>query len=267
MIRFKKNNPLVIALAVVALLFFLHWTGLTRGIERTLSAATQPLASRLYGWSSGLSRSYQNSQGAIDLQAEAERWKQEAARLTVENSRFREIAEENEKLRKALSFQDNQTFRAVVASIIAKEEVGEERRDLVINRGQIDGLRPGLGVVSEEGVIVGKVVEVKDRTAKICLVTSPDCRLAAAVQNQLKTQGLTDGDLGLTIKMSYIPQLEKIAENDLVITSGLDGDIPRGFVIGRVTQVMNESNEVWQEATIEPIINFNNLTIVSAIIP
>lgn len=267
MMRIKKNNPVVIALAVVALLFFLHWTGLTRSGERTLLAAIQPIASRLYSWSSSISSSYASRREVFDFQAEIERLRREVAGLTVENSRFREIVEENEKLRKVLSFQDNQNFSAIVASIIAKEEAGEDRRDLVINRGRQDGLRPGLGVVSDEGGVVGKVVEVKDRTAKICLVTSPGCRLAATVQNQLKTQGLTDGDLGLTIKMSYIPQLEKIAQDDLVITSGLDGDIPRGFVIGRVTQVMNESNEVWQEATIEPLINFNNLTIVSVIVP
>jgi len=267
MMRIKSNNPVVVGLAVLILLFFLHWIGLTRGLEGALSSLIQPLSGKLYSWSSSISSSYSDNQDIAYLQAEIARLKGEVVDLTVANSSFLEIAQENNKLRKALDFQDNKDVSAVIASIIAKEQAGEDRRDLVINRGSQDGLRPGLGVINEDGMIVGKVMEVKDRTAKICLATSPGCRLAAAVQNQLKSQGLTDGDLGLTIKMSYIPQLEKIAQDDLVITSGLDGDIPRGFVIGRVTQIINESNEVWQEATIEPLINFDNLTVVSAIVP
>ncbi len=267
MIRFKKNNPLLISLAVAMLLFFLHWTGLLRGPENLLTASIQPVTSHLYGWSMSLGNLFRTNQETADFQNEIERLRQEVADLTVANSKFLEIADENKKLRSALNFQEAKGFKTVTAGIIAKEEAGEDRRDLVINRGERDGLRSGLGVVSEEGMIVGKVVETKDRTARICLVTSPNCRLAASVQNQNKTQGLTDGDLGLTIRMSYIPQLEKIAVSDLVITSGLDGGIPRGLVIGRVTQVKNESNEVWQEATIEPLLNFSNLTVVNVIVP
>ena len=98
------------------------------------------------------------------------------------------------------------------------------------------------------------------------MTTSPGCKLAAAIQNQTKAQGITDGDLGLTIKMNYIPQLEKISLGDTVITSGLGDKIPRGLVIGKVIEVVSESNEVWQGATIEPLVNLNTLTVVTVII-
>jgi rod shape-determining protein MreC len=71
----------------------------------------------------------------------------------------------------------------------------------------------------------------------------------------------------MTIKMNYIPQLEKISPGDMVISSGLERSIPRGLLIGKVTQVHNTSNGVWQTATIEPISNLDKLTIVSIIIP
>jgi rod shape-determining protein MreC len=67
--------------------------------------------------------------------------------------------------------------------------------------------------------------------------------------------------------MNYIPQLEKVTVGDTVVTSGLSEDIPRGLVIGRVTNVKSISNEVWQTATIEPLLNFKNLTVVSVVIP
>jgi rod shape-determining protein MreC len=124
-----------------------------------------------------------------------------------------------------------------------------------------------LGVVDENGVIIGKIIEVKDHSARACLTTGANCQLAAAIINETKTIGLSEGELGLTIKMNYIPQMENIRPEDIVITSGLGGDIPRGLVIGRVSQVNNQSNEIWQDVTIEPLSSLRSLTIVSVILP
>lgn len=267
MIRIKKNNPILIFLVAAGLLLFLHSTSLLSPLENLFWLSVRPLSVRLYAWGESFHSFYTTSKNQTDLNAQVDRLTKEIAVLTVANSNYRETEQENEKLRAALHFNAANNFRGVVANVIAKEDSSEDGRGLVINRGTNDGLRPGLGVVSEEGVIVGKIVEVKPATAKICLTTSPSCQLPAALQNQDKTQGITDGDLGLTIKMNYIPQLQKIVPGDPVITSGLGGDIPRGLVIGKVVKVYNASNEVWQEATIEPPVNFDNLTVVSVVIP
>ena len=267
MIRIKKNNPIIIFLVAAGLLLFLHNFGILNPVENLFWFSVKPLSVRLYSWGESFHSFYNASQNKTDLNAQVDRLTKEIAVLTVANSQYRETAEENEKLRAALHFNTVSNFHAVVANVIAKEDAAEDSRGLIINRGANDGLRLGQGAISEEGVIVGKVVEVKGETSKICLTTSPNCQLPAALQNQDKTQGITDGDLGLTIKMNYIPQLQKIVPGDPVITSGLGGDIPRGLVIGKVVKVYNASNEVWQEATIEPPVNFDNLTVVSVIIP
>lgn len=267
MIRIKKNNPLVPALIIAVALFFLHIVGILRPAENFLSYLIKPVAARFYNLGTGLRASYDANNNPEDLNAKVERLTKEAAALTVANSRTMEVGEENQKLRAALKFAATSSSRVVVASVIAKEAAAEDSLGLIINRGSKDGLMAGLAVVSADGLIVGKVLEVKETTAKICLTTNPNCQLAAAIQNSDKTQGITDGDLGLTIRMNYIPQLEKVSPGDIVITSGLGEHIARGLVIGKVTQVRNASNEVWQEATIEPLIDLDNLTIVSVIIP
>jgi len=265
--KIKKNNPIVIFLVVVGLLLFLHGLGILRPLENFLIFSIKPIATRFYDGSANFSRSYQERRDKEDLNIKVTSLESEIARLTVANSQCQETLEENDKLRATLEFLDNNNFQAVEAAVIAKESLAADSRDLVINRGSKDGLRAGLGVVNESGVIIGQVQEVKDSIASICLTINPGCQLAASIQNQNRTQGITDGDLGLTIKMEYIPQLEKISVGDTVITSGLGGKIPRGLVIGQVTQVRNASNEVWQSATIEPTVNLDNLTVVSVIIP
>lgn len=267
MVKIKTNNPIVIFLVVATLLIFLHGVGLLSPLENFLLFAAKPLSVRLYDWSSSVSNSYSANHDNEVLQAQINQLTKEVAVLTVANSGYLETAAENQKLRSTLKFLSVNNFQSVVAGIIAKQSPTDDNGDLIINRGRLDGLRSGLGVISEEGIIVGKIVNVKETSATVCLATNSNCQLAATIQNQLKTQGVTVGDLGLTIKMSYIPQGEKITVGDMIITSGLGGNIPRGLLIGKVAQIYNASNEVWQSATIEPLLNFDNLTIVSVIIP
>lgn len=265
----KKNNPILIFLVVFGLLVFLHGIGISRPIENFILNIFEPLNSRLYSWGNSFNRSYQDRATQASLSAQIDALTKEVALLTVANSQEKELMAENEKLRSQLNFLAVNNFKAVAAEVISRESLTEgtgEGQDLIINKGAKDGLSLGQGAVNEEGLIIGKIIEVKETSAKICLTTSQECKLAAAIQNSTKTQGITDGDLGLTIKMNYIPQLEKIAVGDTVITSGLGDKIPRGLVIGKITEVRNESNEVWQDATIEPLVNLNNLTVVTIII-
>lgn len=269
--KVKKNKFILIFAAVIGLLVFLRATGLLGPIESSFFSAIKPLSSSLYEWGVGLDSSFVEQQDKEELAVEIENLRREIAILTISQAKCAEIANENNKLRAKLDFSSSHDFKIVLANIVAKEGLFSssegDSRDIIINKGSRDDLRPGLAVLSEEGAVIGKISEVKFATARVCLTTSPGCQLAAALQNVDKTQGITDGRLGLTIEMSYIPQLEKIAEGDVVVTSGLSESVPRGLVIGRVISYINESNEVWQTATIEPLINFNNLTIVSVIIP
>jgi len=270
MIKIKKKNPFLIFIVVFGLLIFLHWTGLLRPLENFLLKVSEPISGQLYKKGTDFNSNYNKREEKDVLLSQIDELIKEVERLTVANADWKEIADENKKLRGQLNFSTENNFKTIVAEVIAKEalaDISDAEQDIVLNKGKRDGLDLGLAVANEQGVIVGKIIEMKDSTAKVCLVTSRNCRLAAAIQNETQTIGLTEGDLGLTIKMNFIPQSEEININDTVITSGLGGKIPRGLVIGKITMVNSESNDVWQSATIDPLINLNNLTIVSVIHP
>ena len=269
MILIKKNNPLIFFTVVLGLLVFLHTVGIIKPLEKTILMAVKPVSGFLYDWGSKIGSTYGDRREKEELLNEIKVLKEEAAAKAISNSHWLEIEEENKKLRSQLNFISSNKLSAVLANIIAKEETfsSSDIRNIVIDKGEKDGLRRDLGVLSEEGVIIGKIIETNQENSVVCLITNPGCELAAALQNEDKTKGVTDGNMGLTIEMSYIPQLEKIATGDTVITSGLGGSIPRGLIIGRVSQVKSESNEVWQSAIIEPLIDFSDLTVVSVIIP
>jgi len=267
---FGKSRKIWYWLASLALIFILHFSGLTRPLENYLFLAIKPFAATLQRLGE---RSRGRPESATDVSTlleQLDKAKADLAAAIVDQAKLQLLEEENNKLRKQLDFVNANNYQVLSANIVSRQnlfESAEDAQDIVLDKGAAEGLRPGLGVIDESGVIIGKIVEVKDHSARACLTTSTNCQLPAAIINNTKTIGLAEGELGLTIKMNYIPQLEEINQGDIIITSGLGGDIPRGLVIGRVAQVNKQSNEIWQDVTIEPLSSWHSLTIVSVILP
>lgn len=263
----RRRKPFIVFLLSIIVIIILHYTGIIKPLENFLLYLSKPLTASFYNLSVNTNRLAKESSGAEDPYLKINKLQAELASLMISKSEFQEVLDENRRLKELLGFINENKFNLVLAGIIAQENIDQDSRDLIINKGSLNGLSEGLAVVNEQGILIGKIIEVKDSISKICLAISPGCEFAVSLQNSDHTQGLIGGSLGLTVKMEYIPQLEKISIGDLVITSGLGGRIPRGLVVGKITEVKNESNEVWQEAIIEPPLDFNNLTVVSVVIP
>jgi len=78
---------------------------------------------------------------------------------------------------------------------------------------------------------------------------------------------LAKGEFGLSIKVELVPQDFDLKEGDLIITSGLEKDIPRGLIIGKVNRIISYENELFKSATINPLVDYGEITIISIIIP
>lgn len=265
-----KKRKIGLWLLIVALLIIGHFIGLLNPFERALTIVFEPLGSKLYSIGNGFRSSYSQRLSYTDLSKQYQESQTEIAALTVENSHLKDLEAENQKLREQLNFFATNSYRQVAANVISQDalfNIQEGEQNIVIDKGLKNGVNIGYGVVNQNGILVGRVVDVKDDVAKVCLTTNSNCKFTATIQNQTRTMGVTEGDLGLTIKMNYIPQSENITPGDTVVTSGLGGNIPRGLVIGKVVQVDNKSNEIWQDVNIEPLSDTNDLTIVSVLIP
>ena len=88
-----------------------------------------------------------------------------------------------------------------------------------------------------------------------CVVTVPEN--GAGVHHQTA--------MGGTLRMTFIPLDATVQEGDLVITSGLGGNFPPDIVIGQVTSIRQFEFELYQEAEIRSLNNFDTLEIVLVI--
>ena len=131
-------------------------------------------------------------------------------------------------------------------------------RSAVLDRGSRDGLVDGMTVMTPRG-LVGKVVRLGPTAARVLLVTDPGSSVNAMVQRS-RAKGVIYGQRGTAggsqLVLRYVPQGEEIKPGDRVITSGLGGIFPEGIAIGQVSQVRQQGTDMFQEATVEPFVDF-----------
>jgi rod shape-determining protein MreC len=118
-------------------------------------------------------------------------------------------------------------------------------------------------VVTRQG-LVGRIVQVSASAARVLLVTDPSSAVSARLQTT-RVEGSVIGQLSGTLRMTFIPLGQTIQEGDLVITSGLGGNFPPDIVIGQVTSIRQFEFELYQEAEIRSLNNFDTLEFVLVI--
>lgn len=257
-------------IAVIGLLIFLHLTKILMPLELLIVRISRPIFSRVYSISTSVRTTYNEQTSKGDLINQIRKLENQASQLIVENARLNMLEEENKILRQHLNFLSKGEQSYVLANIISRGSLDNPaiaEHTIIIDKGAREGILPGLAVISSQGIAMGKVTQVKDDLAEVYLITNSACKLAATIQNKDRTSGIVKGELGLTVKMELIPQTEEIKIGDIVVTSGLERNIKQGLVIGTVAEVIKESNELWQSAVVVPMVDLDELIIVSVLLP
>ncbi len=133
-----------------------------------------------------------------------------------------------------------------------------------IDCGRRDGLERLDPVVTELG-LVGRITELSATGAEVLLVTDPNSRVNARLQTT-RADGVVIGQLGGDLVMSFIPIDAQVREGDLVMTNGLGQTLPANLIVGQVLSVALAENELYQEARVRSLVDFDRLEIVQVII-
>jgi rod shape-determining protein MreC len=209
-------------------------------------------------------RSWLAPQGTINsLLTKPDNIEEEYKNLLAENNRLKTLAEENQQLKELLDFKKEKEYSLVVANILSRDSAN--RNILIIDVGRGQNIEIGQAVVVNNGIIVGKVIDVGIDSSKVRLLSDNFSKLAIKTGGEQKVSGLLTGSLGLTMDLSYVPQDHDIKKNDLVVSADLDVDIPPGLVVGLVEEVEFSQEELFKKASVSPMIDYNTLSIVAVI--
>jgi len=111
--------------------------------------------------------------------------------------------------------------------------------------------------VTAEGLI-GHVSEVTENAAKILLITDSTSVVDAVVQ-RTRVSGLVKGRSGAGCSMDFIHRTDDVEAGDTVVSSGIGSVFTKGHVIGQVTHVDNESNDMFKNVEIKPAVAFDKI--------
>ncbi len=261
----RQLSPLAILVALALVLVLLDQTGYLAHPQGIVRSATVPLSSRIARATHTIREGMFVLQHLATLREENKRLREELNQLALTRVRLIELENENRQLRELLNFKrDNPNYVLLVAEIVAHEQpaqvIGRDPNPLVravrIDQGSADGVELGMPVISARG-LVGRVTEVGETWATVTLLTD-ESMAVAAIDQQSRATGIVQGT-GDGLAMRFIPHEQNVEEGDVILTSGLGRQFPKGLVIGTVESVRRQDIAPYQEAVVNSSVDFTTL--------
>lgn len=217
---------------------------------------TNPISFSLYRSKQTVSRQFYFIFAARFAAKENKALQEQIGQLISENANLRRSVAETESLLEQQKSIDPRTYNLLLARPIG---LG---RYLKIDKGSQDGIKNGQAVVFKDNYI-GQVQTVSEGEANVRLLSDPDSKLAAfSYGKNGKAKGVIRGEFGLEMVLDKILHEEHIEQGDLVYSEGTEGYLPRGLIIGRVSEVIEKQNEVFKQAKVKPIFDIRDLELV-----
>jgi rod shape-determining protein MreC len=255
---------LIILVLVAVLLMALQQTGRLGTLEGAVALVMSP---GQLGLSSITDRVVQTVSALGSFQVLQERTAELESinrSLLAENLRLQEIERENQRLRELLSFGETRPGIELRGGQIIARVIGRDSNNflnfVMVDLGSRHGIEVGMPVLNNEG-LVGRVSEVTNASSKILLISDPLSTVNAILQSSRLT-GVVNGVVGDNPVMGFIPQGTLVGVGEVVLSSGMGGNFPKGIPIGQVIEVRQRDFEVFQEAVVRPIVDFDRLEFV-----
>jgi rod shape-determining protein MreC len=188
----------------------------------------------------------------------------EVARLQTQIIELQEQLSETNVLSALVDFaRANPENRYQAAAVIARDP-SPFLQYVIINRGSDDGLRRGMPVVTQKGLI-GRIAAVTAGAARVQLITDPSSTVNVRLEPS-GAQAILQGQITGEIVLDMIPQGANVQAGDLVLTSGLGGGYPPNILIGQVASIRSREQDIFQRASVQTVTDFSQINIVLVIV-
>ena len=256
----KRRNILYFILILIAL-FFLFKIGFFNALTRLFN----PVLGRMNKEGADINQSL-SATSIKGLLSENKQLKKQIADLQKENVGLLDAAQKFDLLSQQLGFISKQKNQPVLANIIGQNEENGINYYL-LDRGTDDQISVGAAVAVNDGFLVGKIAKVKKNYSYLLplydnhFLTSVDF-LTAEKTGQL-VSGLAQGKQGLGVEVRFVPLDSPIKVGDYLITSGLEKNIPRGLIVGQVSNIEKGADLSFLNVSIQPLISWSSVRIVA----
>jgi rod shape-determining protein MreC len=246
--RFKV---LVFACISVALLFTDSRVGALSVVRQGAAIVLYPLQQAallprdaIYGVGS-----YFSTLSSMQKQVNELRQQQIASSMLIQQAQLQQA--ENNQLRKLLDAQQRVPGKSMLAEILYDARDVFTRK-VILNRGTQHGIKLGLPVIDNQGV-VGQITRVFPFTSEVTLLTDKEQAIPVQVlRNGLRSVAYGRGQSG-NLDLRFMAPNADVQVGDILITSGIDGVYPAGLAVARVVQVESNATGAFGRVVCQPL--------------
>ncbi|KKR49188.1 MAG: Cell shape-determining protein MreC [Candidatus Magasanikbacteria bacterium GW2011_GWC2_40_17] len=256
---FQKKVILISFLFFFIVIFF-HYQGWFVTVETALQTILGKGSRGVYTFNNDIKNYFARWVSYRNLFEENKKCLEKISSLSIKQGELAQIQDENKILRSSLNFLKKEN-NFVMANVIGKAP-DPINNVLLIDKGLKDGLKEGLGVLAEEGILIGKIIKVEEKNSQIRIITDNESKIAVSILNPDQASGIMSGEHNLRLLLTMIPLTENIKPGDKVVTSNLDSGIKKGMLIGQIESVQKELYQPFQSAIVKPAVDLNKLNII-----
>ena len=195
--------------------------------------------------------------------------KEQIAELTIQNTQLQQDKYELNNLRELYKLDEQYSgYDKVGARIIARDS-GNWFHAFTIDKGLDDGLTIDMNVIAGGG-LVGRIVDIGSNWAKVNAIINDDSNTSAMVLASSDTmivsgslQLMAEGKIGFEQLTDSKNQVEV---GDKIVTSNISDKYLPGILIGYVSEVSQDSNNITKSGTLTPAVDFEHLEEVLVIL-
>ncbi len=263
---FRQNGILVLVIAVLLAaiigMFSMQFGGIANPLANVLGVVTTPIqsgVSTFARWVEGIyGYSYRNEQ----LEEENANLRQQLADMESKAMENEQASQENERLRELLELREKRRELKVESATVVSRSSTNWASTLTISKGSLQGVKAGDCVIDQAGALVGVVTEVGFNWSTLITVIDADIELGGVIL-RTESAAIIEGDFALMeqgkVKLSYLPENTQQLAGDLVLTSGMGGTYPSGFVVGTIESIQIDPSGLTRYAVVVPRVSLDDL--------
>ena len=228
---------------------------LTAAPQELLSVAAAPFQKAAAFISNGVSSIWEKYTSIDDVIAENEELSKENAELRSQMADYDRIKAENEAYKALTNIQQQRPEMTYVSSFVIGRDPLDSFWGFTLDQGTLDGVAVNDTIVSDEGYLLGMVVEADLTSCKVMTILHPNFN-AAGVVSRTRDNGIITGSAdyaadGLCL-LTNLSRATLTQKNDQVITTGLGGVFPADVLVGVVQELVPEASGKSTMAVLKP---------------
>lgn len=215
-------------------------------------AEVQRVVTAVFG---GVRATYSEYVALQDVRADNERLRTELAQVRIRLQQEQEAAAQTKSLQDLLDLRQGTALATVAASVIGGG-ASPDFRTITIDIGTRAGLANDMAVVAPAGV-VGRVIHAGALASKVQLLIDRNAA-AGVIDERSRAQGIVVGLGTGELHLTYVSGTADVKAGDTLVTSGIDGLYPKGFMVGQIESVERGAGE-YSVVRVRPFVDFSSL--------